>query len=69
MKRAHPACIVTAVLIMQEKSKVTTVNGLNQLFKVQRQGRQMQMMVKPAALVKNWATSYAQDQHIGKILN
>ena len=50
VQRAHPACTVTAALMMPDKSKVATVNGLNQWFKVQRQGRQMQVLVKPAAL-------------------
>ena len=47
---AYPQSTVSAYLLMPDKSKHTTVNGMNQWFKVRRNGRSTEVLVDPLAL-------------------
>ena len=47
---AYPQSTVSAYLLMPDKSKRTTVNGMNQWFKVRRNGRNTEVLVDPLAL-------------------
>lgn len=47
--RALPRCTVTASLMLADKSRPATVDGLNQMFKVRRSGRATTVTVKPEA--------------------
>lgn len=47
---AFPHCTVSAYLLMPDKSKQPTVNGMNQWFKVRRQGRSTEVFVDERAL-------------------
>lgn len=47
---AYPQSTVSAYLLMPDKSKRTTVNGMNQWFKVRRNGRSTEVLVDPLAL-------------------
>lgn len=47
---AHPQSTVSAHLLMPDKSKHATVNGMNQWFKVRRSGRSTEVLVDPRAL-------------------
>lgn len=49
VQKAFPACTVSASLLMPDKSKTAQVNGMNQWFKVQRQGRTVQVTVDERA--------------------
>lgn len=47
---AYPQSTVSAHLLMPDKSKHATVNGMNQWFKVRRSGRNTEVLVDPRAL-------------------
>lgn len=49
VSRALPGHTVTASLLLADKSRKATVDGLNQMFKVQRDGRNTRVIVKPEA--------------------
>ena len=49
VERALPGCTVTASLMLADKSRAATVDGLNQMFKVRREGRSTTVIVKPEA--------------------
>lgn len=46
---ANPQSTVSAYLLMPDKSKHATVNGMNQWFKVRRNGRSTEVLVDPRA--------------------
>jgi Domain of unknown function(DUF2779) len=46
---AYPQSTVSAYLLMPDKSKYATVNGMNQWFKVRRNGRSTEVLVDPRA--------------------
>lgn len=50
VSRALAGHTVTASLLLADKSRKATVNGLNQMFKVRRNGRSTTVIVKPEAL-------------------
>lgn len=50
IQQAFPQATVSAHLLMPDKSKKASVNGLNQWFKIQRQGRDMDVRVDERAL-------------------
>lgn len=50
VSQALPGHTVTASLLLADKSRKATVNGLNQMFKVRRNGRSTSVIVKPEAL-------------------
>jgi hypothetical protein len=50
LELAFPDSTVTAFLLMPDKSKHATVNGMNQLFKVKRLGRNTQVVINDQAL-------------------
>jgi hypothetical protein len=47
---AFPNCIVSAYLLMPDKSKHATVTGINQWFKVRRNGRETDVLVDSRAM-------------------
>ena len=47
---AFPNCIVSAYLLMPDKSKHATVTGINQWFKVRRNGRKTDVLVDSRAM-------------------
>lgn len=49
VSRALPGHTVTASLLLADKSRKATVDGLNQMFKVKREGRSTRVIVKPEA--------------------
>lgn len=49
IQSAFPQSVVSAHLLMPDKSKTSTVNGLNQWFKIQRQGRDIHVRVDARA--------------------
>ena len=50
VQQAFPNSTVSASLLMPDKSKHATVNGMNQWFKVKRNGRSTEVVVDPRAL-------------------
>jgi hypothetical protein len=55
VQQAHPGSQVAAYLLMPDKSKRATVNGMNQWFKVRRNGRNTDVLVDARALVPGLA--------------
>jgi hypothetical protein len=49
LQSAFPDSTVTSFLMMPDKAKVAAINGLNQLFKVRRDGRSTEVIVMPGA--------------------
>jgi hypothetical protein len=70
---AFPHCTVSAYLLMPDKSKYATVNGMNQWFKVRRQGRSTEVMVDQRALQPGLAetvlTCVSVDHLVEEVLN
>ena len=69
---AFPGSTVTAHLLMPDKSKTATENGLNQCFKVKRNGRQTDVLVneraKPAGVAESVLTCVSVDHLANEIL-
>lgn len=57
VQQAFPNATVSASLLMPDKSKHATVNGMNQWFKVRREGRSTEVIVDPRAYQPNLAQS------------
>lgn len=70
---AFPHCTVSAYLLMPDKSKHATVNGMNQWFKVRRQGRTTEVLVNQRALQPGLAetvlTCVSVDHLVNDVLN
>jgi hypothetical protein len=49
VQKAFPGCTVSAYLLMPDKSKHANINGMNQWFKVRRNGRTTEVVVSPQA--------------------
>ena len=49
LSKAHPDKTITSYLLMPDKAVNTTIDGLNQLFKVKREGRSTDVVVNPRA--------------------
>ena len=49
LQSAHPDSTVSSFLMMPDKAKVAAIDGLNQLFKVRRDGRSTEVIVMPGA--------------------
>jgi len=64
VQQAFPHCSVSAHLLMPDKSKTAHVNGLNQWFKVQRNGRSIQVRA-PIDSSAPWARSADRPRSIG----
>ncbi len=47
LRQAFPGSSVASFLMMPDKSKVATIDGLNQLFKVRKSGRQTEIITDP----------------------
>jgi hypothetical protein len=73
VQNAFPGSTVTAHLLMPDKSKRATVNGLNQYFKVKRNGRQADVMVderaKQPGLAVSVLTCVSVDHLVNEILS
>ncbi len=57
VQQAFPHCSLSAHLLMPDKSKTAHVNGMNQWFKVQRNGRSTQVLVDERAKAPGLADS------------
>ncbi len=70
---AFPGSTVTAHLLMPDKSKTATENGLNQCFKVKRNGRQTDVLVneraKPAGVAESVLTCVSVDHLVNEIFS
>nr|WP_315246030.1 DUF2779 domain-containing protein [uncultured Albidiferax sp.] len=70
---AYPHSTVSAYLLMPDKSKYATVNGMNQWFKVRRNGRSTEVLVDPRALQPGLAetmlTCISVDHLANEVLN
>jgi hypothetical protein len=73
VQKAFPHCSVSAYLLMPDKSKTATVNGLNQWFKVQRSGRSTQVLVddraKATGLADSVLTCISVDHLANEVIN
>lgn len=73
VQQAFPHATVSAYLLMPDKSKKATVNGLNQWFKVHRQGRDTQVLVDERAKQDGFAdsvlTCVSVDHLVNEVLN
>ena len=73
VQNAFPGSSVTAHLLMPDKSKTATVNGLNQYFKVKRNGRQTDVLVderaKQPGLAESVLTCVSVDHLANEILS
>ncbi|MDZ7890871.1 MAG: DUF2779 domain-containing protein [Rhodoferax sp.] len=73
VQQAFPHCSVSASLLMPDKSKTTTVSGLNQWFKVQRKGRSTEVLVDPRAhtpgLAESVLTCISVDHLANEVIN
>jgi hypothetical protein len=49
LSKAHPDKTITSYLLMPDKAVNTTIDGLNQLFKVKREGRSTDVVINPRA--------------------
>ncbi len=49
LSKAHPDKTIASYLLMPDKAVNTTIDGLNQLFKVKREGRSTDVVVNPRA--------------------
>ncbi len=70
---AFPGGTVSAYLLMPDKSKKATVTGLNQWFKIQRQGRDIEVQVderaKQTGLADSVLTCVSVDHLVGEVLS
>jgi hypothetical protein len=70
---AYPQSTVSAYLLMPDKSKHATVNGMNQWFKVRRNGRSTEVLVDPRALQPGLAetvlTCVSVDHLVNEVIN
>lgn len=70
---AFPHCSVSAHLLMPDKSKTALVNGMNQWFKVQRNGRSTQVLVderaKAPGLAESVLTCISVDHLANEVIN
>jgi len=70
---AFPAATVSAYLLMPDKSKKATVTGLNQWFKIHRQGRNIEVQVDERArqtgLADSVLTCVPVDHLVGEVLS
>ena len=73
IQQAFPQTTVSAYLLMPDKSKRASVNGMNQWFKVRRQGRDTQVLVDERALQTGLAdsvlTCVSVDHLVNEVLN
>lgn len=73
IQQAFPQTTVSAYLLMPDKSKRASVNGMNQWFKVRRQGRDTQVLVDERALQPGLAdsvlTCVSVDHLVNEVLN
>ena len=70
---AFPGSTVTAHLLMPDKSKTATENGLNQCFKIKRNGRQTDVLpnerAKQAGAAESMLTCFSVDHLANEILS
>lgn len=52
LSKAYPHSIITSYLLLTNKTAITKVNGLNQLFKIQKNGKFTKVLVEPDATKK-----------------
>lgn len=73
VQHAFPNATVSAYLLMPDKSKHAAVNGMNQWFKVRREGRSTEVIVDPRAYQPNLAqsvlTCVGVDHLVNEVLN
>lgn len=73
IQSAFPAATVSAYLLMPDKSKRATVTGLNQWFKIRRQGRDIEVQVddraRQAGLADSVLTCVSVDHLVGEVLS
>lgn len=73
LRSVHPGAHIRSCLLMPDKSLRATVNGLNQLFKVQRQNGRARVQVDSCALHEGFGETVLRlvhvDQYIEKIMN
>lgn len=73
VQHAFPSARVSAYLLMPDKSKHAATNGMNQWFKVRREGRSTEVIVDPRALQPNLAesvlTCVGVDHLVNEVLN
>lgn len=73
IQQAFPQATVSAYLLMPDKSKRASVNGMNQWFKVRRQGRDTQVLVDERAhqpgLADSVLTCVSVDHLANEVLN
>ncbi len=66
---AFPSATVNAYLLMPDKSKKATVTGLNQWFKIQRQGRDIEVQVDDRARQAGLADSVLTCVSVGHLVD
>ena len=73
IQSAFPKATVSACLLMPDKSKKTNVTGLNQWFKIRRQGRDIEVQVddraRQAGLADSVLTCVSVDHLVGEVLS
>ena len=73
IQSAFSAATVSAYLLMPDKSKRATVTGLNQWFKIRRQGRDIEVQVddraRQAGLADSVLTCVSVDHLVGEVLS
>lgn len=57
VRRAYPDCRVTSYLLMPDKCRIASIDKMNQLFKIERQGNRTKVITDPQAEVLTFAES------------
>lgn len=73
LSSAFPGYSVASYLMMPDKSKIATIDGLNQLFKVKESGRKTEIVTDPRIEVtgygENVLTEVSVDEFVGDVMN
>ena len=73
LRSVYPKARITSFLLMPDKSKKTTINGLNQLFKIERHTGKTGVYVAPRALSEGYGdnvlTLVNVDRYIAKMMD